>query len=65
MKQLNKEEIEKEIAEMKELNSLLISASKQVGYDVEAETEKIDRRVRVNLHQKSKIQFLKGLLKEE
>lgn len=65
MKQLNKEEIEKEIIEMENLNSLLISASKQVGYDVEAETEKIDNRIRVNIHQKSRIQFLKSLIKEE
>ena len=65
MKKLDKEEIEKEIIEMEKLNSTLISAAKMVGYDVEVETKKTDNRIQVNIHQKSRIQFLKGLLKEE
>ena len=62
---MNKEDIKQKITEMTELNSLMKHAAKMVGYDVEGETEKLDKRIRVNIYQKARIQFLEELLKEE
>ena len=60
-----KEEIEKEIGETIELNEVMILGAKMVGYNVNAETEKIDKRIYTNIWQKARIYMLEAMLKEE
>jgi hypothetical protein len=65
---MTQKQIQKEIDELYEVNTLMISAALMVGYDVIGETRKVqenlDNRVKVNMHQEAKIGFLKSLLKE-
>lgn len=61
---LTKSNIEHEIAGMLKSNELMKLAAKSVGYDVDAETEKVDKRIRLNIYQKARMQFLNSLLEK-
>ena len=60
-----REEIEKEIGETIDLNEVMKLGANMVGYNVDAETEKIDKRIYTNIWQKARIYMLEAMLKEE
>lgn len=68
MSKITIEELRQELRKMLESNTTIISAAKMVGYDVEAETDELlknaDQRVRVNIHQKGRINTLTSLIED-
>lgn len=67
-KVLTKSQLQKELKEMYESNEMIKSAAKMVGFNVDAETERLlenaDQRVRVNIHQRGRINTLKSLIED-
>lgn len=65
-KKLTEEQVQKELESVLTSNEQIKAAAKMVGYDVDAATdtllENADQRIRVNLHQRGRINTLKSLL---
>jgi len=65
---INKKQLEKELVSILESNEMIKSAASMVGYDVDSATdaflEGVDKRIRVNIHQRGRINTLKSLLED-
>ena len=68
MSKIDKEFLQSELKDILETNETIKSAALMVGYDVDSETDRIlksvDNRVRVNLHQRGRINTLKSLIED-
>lgn len=68
IKSVSADYLGRELRDITESNETIKSAASMVGFNVEAETElvlaSLDQRVRVNLHQRSRIATLKSLIEE-
>lgn len=63
---MTKKQIEKEIEAIREVNEIMKAAARMVGFDVDKETEvateRLDRRVKVNMYQQARIRALESVL---
>lgn len=67
-KTLTKKRLEQELADITESNETIKAAASMVGFDVDSQTDaylqSADQRIRVNIHQRGRINTLKSLLEE-
>jgi hypothetical protein len=67
-KTITKKYLEDELADMIESNEAIKAGARMVGFDMDGQTDevlaKLDQRVRVNIHQRGRINTLKSLLED-